>query len=278
MLPTSSAIFASIRPGVCSRFRQRRTKLAARTISSILRSPVLGLAGASTALSEISGHPDSKWGGAVMGALQIKNIPTGAGDDIKVDVSYAKGDTKYVIATSGASPSFAMFGDTGLWRLSERWLRCDNRCGLSVRGRRRRRRHPADRGLGHPRRVQPQLEPVLVVQPVRQLLLGRYDGSAKANTAARGPTARLRSERSRRRQRGLYLQSRLQRLAARRDHPLDPGQEPDFLGGVQWFHLDQKFSGSCGAHAAAPKPTTPTSSRIRTRFCCSVRAQRNFSS
>ena len=48
-----------------------------------------------------------------MAALNIKNIPTGAGDDIKVDVSYAKGDTKYVIATSGASPNFAMFGGSG---------------------------------------------------------------------------------------------------------------------------------------------------------------------
>jgi len=51
-----------------------------------------GLAGAApTSLSEISGHPDTKWGGAVQGALQIKNIPTGAGDDIKVDASFAKG-------------------------------------------------------------------------------------------------------------------------------------------------------------------------------------------
>src|SRR6201999_4640239 len=64
-------------------------------------------------LSEISGHPSDKWGGSVMGALQIKNIPTGAGDDIKIDASYAKGDTKNVIATSAASPSFAMFGGTG---------------------------------------------------------------------------------------------------------------------------------------------------------------------
>ena len=48
-----------------------------------------------------------------MAALQIKNIPTGAGDDFKIDVSYAKGDTKNVISTCGASPSFAMFGGTG---------------------------------------------------------------------------------------------------------------------------------------------------------------------
>ncbi len=73
----------------------------------------VGVAAASSnALSEISGHPETKWGGSVMAALQIKNIPTGAGDDIKIDASYAKGDTKNVISTSSASPSFAMFGNT----------------------------------------------------------------------------------------------------------------------------------------------------------------------
>ncbi|MBI5319991.1 porin [Bradyrhizobium sp.] len=65
-------------------------------------------------VSEISGHPDSKWGGSVMAALQIKNIPTGAGDDIKIDASYTKGAVKDVIATSAPSPSFVMFGGTGL--------------------------------------------------------------------------------------------------------------------------------------------------------------------
>src|SRR6202171_3055493 len=60
--------------------------------------------------SEPSGHPSTKWGGSVMAALQIKNIPWGAGDDIKMDVSYAKGDTKNVISTSATTPNFAMFG------------------------------------------------------------------------------------------------------------------------------------------------------------------------
>src|SRR5437879_3002935 len=69
--------------------------------------------GTSTALSEINGHPDTKWGGSVMAALQIKNIPTGAGDDIKIDATYTLGDTKNVISTSAASPSFAMFSGTG---------------------------------------------------------------------------------------------------------------------------------------------------------------------
>jgi hypothetical protein len=71
----------------------------------------VGLPGAApTGASELSGHPDTSWGGAVMAALQIKNIPTGAGDDIKMDASYAKGATKYVISSASTSPSFAIFG------------------------------------------------------------------------------------------------------------------------------------------------------------------------
>ena len=70
-----------------------------------------GLPGAApTALSEISGHPETKWGWAVSTALQIKNIPLGPGDDIKMDATYTQGDVKQVISTSGASPSFTMFG------------------------------------------------------------------------------------------------------------------------------------------------------------------------
>ncbi|SDS74806.1 porin [Bradyrhizobium canariense] len=70
--------------------------------------PVTGL----TPLTDsvLSGHPETKYGGSVMAALQIKNIPTGAGDDIKFDASWAKGDTKNVIATSGSSPNFLMLG------------------------------------------------------------------------------------------------------------------------------------------------------------------------
>ena len=70
----------------------------------------LAFGGAPTTASILSGHPESKVGGSVMVALQIKNLPTGAGDDIKFDASWSKGDTKNVISTSGASPSFLMFG------------------------------------------------------------------------------------------------------------------------------------------------------------------------
>jgi Porin subfamily len=66
--------------------------------------------GGATTASALSGEPSTKYGGSVMAALNIKNIPTGAGDDIKVDATWAKGDTKNVISTSAASPSFAMLG------------------------------------------------------------------------------------------------------------------------------------------------------------------------
>jgi hypothetical protein len=49
-----------------------------------------------------SGHPDGKFGGAVSAALQIKNIPTGPGDDVKFEGTYAKGASKYTLGTSGA--------------------------------------------------------------------------------------------------------------------------------------------------------------------------------
>ena len=63
-----------------------------------------------------------------MAALQMKNIPTGAGDDIKFDISYSKGDIKNVIVhqRSGA-PSFAMFGGSG--------FRARTRASASVRAR-----------------------------------------------------------------------------------------------------------------------------------------------
>lgn len=69
---------------------------------------VVGPAG--TVLGELSGHPDTKIGGSVTAGLQLKNLPTGSGDLVTIDATYAKGDTKSVIGTSVASPSFAIFG------------------------------------------------------------------------------------------------------------------------------------------------------------------------
>jgi hypothetical protein len=58
---------------------------------------------------EYTGHPDSKFGGAIMAALQIKNLPTGAGDDVKIEGTWGLGATKYVLGTASTLPgSFYM--------------------------------------------------------------------------------------------------------------------------------------------------------------------------
>ncbi len=46
--------------------------------------------------NELTGHPDDSYGYAVTGAVEFKNIPTGAGDSIKLEASYGKGAAKYV--------------------------------------------------------------------------------------------------------------------------------------------------------------------------------------
>jgi hypothetical protein len=46
--------------------------------------------GAPTTESVLSGHPNDELGGLVMLALQIKNIPTGPGDDFKIDRTWAR--------------------------------------------------------------------------------------------------------------------------------------------------------------------------------------------
>jgi hypothetical protein len=58
------------------------------------------------------GHPDSKVGGAVNVALQIKNLPTGPGDDFKIEGSWSLGASKYVLGTSSPlGGSFYSFGN-----------------------------------------------------------------------------------------------------------------------------------------------------------------------
>jgi len=53
--------------------------------------------------TELTGHPDDKWGFAAQVALSIKNIPTGAGDTINVQGVYTDGATRYNIQDLAAS-------------------------------------------------------------------------------------------------------------------------------------------------------------------------------
>jgi hypothetical protein len=66
-----------------------------------------------TATDSDSGKPGSAWGYAVTGAIELKNLPTGVGDSLKVEATFANGAAKYVfggtIDTSGAG-RFAKLG------------------------------------------------------------------------------------------------------------------------------------------------------------------------
>jgi len=65
-----------------------------------------GISGVASQAGAVNfGHPSDVYGGAVSAALQIKNIPTGAGDDIKMDATWSRGASKYVLATSSPTPS-----------------------------------------------------------------------------------------------------------------------------------------------------------------------------
>lgn len=58
---------------------------------------------------ETNGHPDDAWGFAVLGGIQLKDLPTGAGDKFSVDATFVNGATKYLIGgTTGTS--FDAFG------------------------------------------------------------------------------------------------------------------------------------------------------------------------
>ena len=65
--------------------------------------------------TELSGHPDDKWGWAGQLALSIKNIPTGPGDTINVQGVYTNGATRYNISElAGSAGANTIFGGTGL--------------------------------------------------------------------------------------------------------------------------------------------------------------------
>jgi hypothetical protein len=231
-----------------------------------------GLAGASpTGASELSGHPDSKWGGSVMAALQIKNIPTGPGDDIKIDVSWAKGDTKNVISTASTSPSFTMFGggsngayqSIGFGATTDAvWLPAaaggDGSLHLTqafgVRG-----------AFNH------NWDPYWSSSLFGSYSAVRYDGTAKANMCTAYTGARVGNPSADYSCNPDFNVSQLG-LVTR----WTPVKNLAFSAEVQWFHLDQKFTGSGTLSPTAPKPTAVYQFKDQDAVSLNVRVQRNF--
>jgi hypothetical protein len=231
---------------------------------------LLGAGGVPTALSEISGHPEDKWGGAVMAALQIKNLPTGAGDDLKIDVSYSKGDTKAVISTSGASPNFAMFGSSGSGayqsigfgqtadavyvpggelKLVDAW---------GVRG-----------AYNH------NWDPYWSTSLWGSYASVRYNGNALDVTSAKGQwcanynAGKVVSA-------GYTCNPDYNVAQVGLTTRWTPVKNLTFSAEVGAFFLDQKFTGAANLAAAAPKPTTVYEFKDQSTVFLNVRAQRNF--
>jgi hypothetical protein len=251
---------------------------------------VLGASGIPTNLSEISGHPDTKWGGSVMAGLQLKNLPTGLGDDIKMDVSYANGDTKNVISTTAATPNFAMFG--GSSRGYQSIAIGQNADGVYL---------PAGLlagggglagvgGTGDIKLVEAyglrggfnhNWDPYWSSSLFGSASAVRYHGSATDVTSAKGQWC------------ASYVNAN--KLTAAGSVSADFTCNPDyniyqlgvvtrwtpvknltFSAEVTYLRLDQNFTGAALLTPAAPKPTAVYEYRDQNTVSLSVRAQRNF--
>ena len=225
--------------------------------------------GISTGLSEINGHPDAKWGGSVMAALNIKNIPTGAGDDIKMDVSYAKGLTKNVIATAAASPNFAMYGGSSIGYQSVGFGATTDAVYLPAFAGGDGSLHLTE-AYGIRGAFNHNWDAHWNTSLYGSYSAVRYDGTAKAYICANYTTPAK---------------------AVSTDYSCNPDYNVSQLGivtrwtpvknltfsaEVQWFHLDQKFTGTATLAAAAPKPTAVYEFKDQNAVQLQLRAQRNF--
>src|SRR5229473_3406957 len=233
-----------------------------------------GLAGAApTALSEISGHPETKWGGSVMAALNIKNIPTGAGDDIKIDASYAKGDTKNVIATSAASPSFAMFSGSGVGYQSVGFGATTDAVYLPVSAGGDGSLHLTE-AYGVRGAFNHNWDPYWSSSLFGSASWVSYDATAKAAycaayTASNKLTAANTSaDFSCNPNYAVYQVGAITRWT--------PVKNLTFSAEVMYSRLDQNFAGTAVLTPAAPKPTAVYQFKDQDTVSFNVRAQRNF--
>ena len=221
---------------------------------------------APTTASITSGYPGTKYGGSMMAAVQIKNIPTGPGDDIKLDASWAKGDTKNVISTSGSSPNFLMvsgnsvgLGTTtdGIWAPAGHGGIGDGSIHLTeafgVRG-----------AYNH------NWNPYWSTSLFGSWSWVRYDAWAKAEyCAAYGATVAGQGV--------TYTcdpNYRVTQLGV--VTRWTPVKNLTFSAETMWTHLKTGFSGAATFSPGAPEPTQTWTYKDQNTVSFNVRAQRNF--
>ena len=228
-------------------------------------------AGAANAFSEISGHPETKWGGSVMAALQIKNIPTGAGDDIKMDVSWGKGDIKNIIGTSAGIPAFAMFGGgNGGTYQSIGFANATDAVYLPTFAGGDGSLHLTE-GFGFRGAFNHNWDPYWSTSLFGGYAAVRYDNTAKAQYCAAYAASNTGAQ---------SLD-----FSCNPDFNLSqiglvtrwtPVKNLTFSAEVLYFHLDQKFTGSKILTPVAPKPNAAYNYKDQDTVSLNVRAQRNF--
>jgi hypothetical protein len=224
--------------------------------------------------SEISGHPGSKVGGSAMVALQIKNIPWGAGDDIKMDASWAKGDMKNIIGTSaGVKQPFAIFGggngfsyqSIGFGAVADAVY-----LPVGVGGIGDGSLHLTE-GWGFRGAYNHNWDPYWSSSLFGGFAAVRYDNTAKlfycAAYVASNPGAKSAD------------------FSCNPDFTLSqigfitrwtPVKNLTFSGEVMWFHLNQKFTGSSVLTPLAPKPVALYDYKDQDSVSLNLRVQRNF--
>jgi hypothetical protein len=225
-----------------------------------------------TAGVEVSGHPETKWGGSVMAALQIKNIPTGPGDDIKIDASYAKGDTKNVISTSAASPSFLIFGAAGGGSVgagsydSVGFGATTDGVFLPVAAGGDGSIHLTE-AYGVRGAFNHNWDPYWSSSLFGSYSAVRYDGAAKGMICGRisvTPGAGYSCDPD-------FNVSQLGVVTR-----WTPVKNLTFSAEAMWFHLDQKFTGAASFTAPSPKPAATYTFSDQDVVSLNVRVQRNF--
>jgi hypothetical protein len=235
----------------------------------------LGAGAVPTAFSETSGHPETKWGGAVMAALNIKNIPTGPGDDIKIDATYAKGDTKQVISTSGGSPSFAMFGSSGVGAYQSVGFGATTD-GVYLPGAAGTGGIKLTEAYGVRGAFNHNWDPYWSSSLFGSYSAVRYGGAVGDLTSAKGAYCAAY---------GATVAGQGVSYTCNPDFNVaqlglvtrwTPVKNLTFSAEVAWFHLDQKFSGTATMTPTAPKPTAVYEFKDQDTVSFNVRAQRNF--
>ena len=219
-----------------------------------------------------SGHPDTKYGGSVMAALQIKNLPTGPGDDIKLDASWSKGDMKNIFGTSAGAQNFAMLGGVpgqfgpngslGFGSLSDGvYLPVAFGGDGSI--------HLTE-GFGFRGAFNHNWDPYWSTSLFGGLMFVRNDGTAKtefcaaygAAVAGQGVTYTCNPD---------YSASMLG-LVTR----WTPVKNLTFSAEATWFHLDQKFAGSAVFSPGSGQPFQNWTYADQDTLSLNVRVQRNF--